>query len=160
MPLLLRGLNLPDNELRVGVIDTLIATTDPHSKDNELVSKYAGSLVIVMLKNAKAKDMSSPVRKKWGRTAGKVIKLCFIRPLGFPRCDTLAYCRAWFGTISCIPRRLRSSVSSPRVWTIRGGRLGTKLFTLEPNGEVYTRVHLYTVGTLNSTRFPRFQYTG
>lgn len=61
MPLLLRGLNLPDNEIRAGVIDTLITTTDPGSKDNELVSKYAGSLVSIMLKNAKAKDMPSPV---------------------------------------------------------------------------------------------------
>jgi len=60
MPLLLRGLSLPDNEIRAGIIDTLIATTDP--KDNELVSKYASSLVTVMLKNAKAEDMPSPVR--------------------------------------------------------------------------------------------------
>jgi len=61
MPLLLRGLNLPDDEIRAGVIDTLIATTDPNGKDNELVSKYASSLVAVMLKNAKAEDMPSPV---------------------------------------------------------------------------------------------------
>jgi len=63
MPLLLRGLNLPDNEIRVGVIDTLTATTDPNSKDNELVSKYASELVTVMLKNAKAEDMPSSVCK-------------------------------------------------------------------------------------------------
>jgi len=61
MPLLLRGLSLPDNEIRAGIIDTLIATTDPKSKDNDLVSEYASSLVAVMLKNAKAKDMPSPV---------------------------------------------------------------------------------------------------
>ena len=66
MPLLLRGLSLPDDEIRAGVIDTLIATTDPDSKDNELVSKYASSLVTVMLKNAKVKDMPSPVCKEWG----------------------------------------------------------------------------------------------
>lgn len=64
MPLLLRGLSLPDNEIRAGVIDTLIATTDPNSKDNELVSKYASSLVTVMLKNAKAGEMSSSVCEK------------------------------------------------------------------------------------------------
>jgi len=63
MPLLLRGLSLPDNEIRVGVIDTLTATTDPNSKDNELVSKYASELVTVMLKNAKAEDMPSSVCK-------------------------------------------------------------------------------------------------
>ena len=61
MPLLLRGLNLPDNGIRAGVIDTLIATTDPNNKENELISKYAGSLVTVMLKNSKAEDMPSPV---------------------------------------------------------------------------------------------------
>jgi hypothetical protein len=65
MPLLLRGLSLADNEIRAGVIDTLIATTDPNNKDNELVSKYASSLVTVMLKNAKAKDMPSPVCTGW-----------------------------------------------------------------------------------------------
>lgn len=64
MPLLLRGLNLPDNEIRAGVIDTLIATTDPKSKGNELVSKYASSLVTSMLKNAKVEDMPSPVCKE------------------------------------------------------------------------------------------------
>jgi len=63
MPLLLRGLSLSDNEIRAGVIDTLITTTDPNNKDNELVSKYASSLVTVMLKNAKATDMPSPVCK-------------------------------------------------------------------------------------------------
>jgi DNA repair/transcription protein MET18/MMS19 len=63
MPLLLRGLNLPDNEIRAGVIDTLLATTDPNGKDNELVSRYASSLVTAVLKNAKAKDMPSPVCK-------------------------------------------------------------------------------------------------
>ena len=61
MPLLLRGLSLPDNEIRAGVIDTLIATTDLNNKENELVSKYASSLVTLMLENAKAKDMPSPV---------------------------------------------------------------------------------------------------
>ena len=65
MPLLIRGLSLPDNEIRAGIIDTLIATTDPNSKDNELVSKYASSLVAVMLKNAKANDMPSLVRCDW-----------------------------------------------------------------------------------------------
>ena len=64
MPLLLRGLSLPDNEIRAGVIDTLAATTDPNSKDNDLVSKYASSLVTVMLKNAKVKDMPSSVCKQ------------------------------------------------------------------------------------------------
>lgn len=64
MPLLLRGLSLPDNEIRAGVIDTLVATTDPNSKDNDLVSKYASSLVTVMLKNAKVKDMPSSVCKQ------------------------------------------------------------------------------------------------
>jgi len=36
-------------------------------------------------------------------------------------------------------------VSFLRAWMIRGGWLGTKLFMLGPNGEVYTRFHLYSL---------------
>ena len=46
----------------------------------------------------------------------------------------------------CIHRRRRSSVSFLRAWMIRGGRLGTKLYMLGPNGEVYTGFHLYSLG--------------
>ena len=99
MPLLLRGLNLPDNEIRAGVIDTLIATTDPNSNHNELVSKYASSLVTVMLKNSKVKGMPSPVCKVWqpmkrltrsttlGRPSRRLTIHCYLTDRGSVRCS-------------------------------------------------------------------------
>lgn len=120
MPLLLRGLNLPDNEIRAGVIDTLIAATDPDSKDNELVSEYASSLVTVMLKNAKAKDMPSPVRDE-DLGNDKMTNTCFVRLSELLLCDTSPSCQAWFDMIYCIPRRRRLLVSFLHAWTIRGG---------------------------------------
>lgn len=61
MPLLLRGLDLPNDEIRANVIDTLLATADPDSKENSLVSEHATSLVSIMLKNSMVADMPSSV---------------------------------------------------------------------------------------------------
>ena len=62
MPLLLRGLDLPDAEIRVNVIDTLLAVADPTAKNsNDIVSEHASSLVATMLKNGTARDMPSVV---------------------------------------------------------------------------------------------------
>jgi DNA repair/transcription protein MET18/MMS19 len=65
MPLLLRGLDLPNDEIRANVIDTLLATADPEesleSKQNSLVSEHATSLVSIMLKNSMVSDTPSPV---------------------------------------------------------------------------------------------------
>lgn len=61
MPLLLRGLDLPNNEIRANVIDTLLATADTDSKENSLVSEHATSLVSIMLKNSMVAAMSSSV---------------------------------------------------------------------------------------------------
>jgi DNA repair/transcription protein MET18/MMS19 len=62
MPLLLRGLELPNNEIRANVIDTLLATADPESEQNDLVAEHATSLVSVMLKNSRVPEMPSFVR--------------------------------------------------------------------------------------------------
>ncbi|KAI0642252.1 ARM repeat-containing protein [Trametes meyenii] len=52
MPLLLRGLELPDNEIRASVIDTLQAAATSSGKDNSLLAEHASSLVSTMLKNS------------------------------------------------------------------------------------------------------------
>ncbi|OSD04782.1 ARM repeat-containing protein [Trametes coccinea BRFM310] len=61
MPLLLRGLDLPDNEIRASVIDTLQATAASSSKDkdNSLLAEHASSLVSTMLKNSLVSNMPS-----------------------------------------------------------------------------------------------------
>lgn len=62
MPLLLRGLDLPDAEIRANVIDTLLAVADPASKtSNSIVSEHASSLVATMLRNSSVREMPSVV---------------------------------------------------------------------------------------------------
>lgn len=64
MPLLLRGLDLPDAEIRANVIDTLLAVADPAAKsksNGSFVSAHATSLVTTMLKNSMAREMPSVV---------------------------------------------------------------------------------------------------
>lgn len=63
MPLLLRGLNLPDAEIRTNVIDTLLTVADPASKTSgSIVAEHASSLVATMLKNSMVRQMPSVVR--------------------------------------------------------------------------------------------------
>ncbi|EPT02988.1 hypothetical protein FOMPIDRAFT_1142982 [Fomitopsis schrenkii] len=63
MPLLLRGLDLPDYEIRASVIDTLLATAEGSSssatKESSILAEHASSLVSTMLKNSTVKDMPS-----------------------------------------------------------------------------------------------------
>ncbi|KAH9913980.1 ARM repeat-containing protein [Epithele typhae] len=59
MPLLLRGLDLPDNEIRANVIDTLLAAATSGGKDNTVLTGHASNLVTTMLKNSLASQMPS-----------------------------------------------------------------------------------------------------
>ncbi|TFY64928.1 hypothetical protein EVJ58_g2311 [Rhodofomes roseus] len=63
MPLLLRGLDLPDFEIRASVIDTLLATAESSSsskaKENGIIAEHASSLVSTMLRNSMIKEMPS-----------------------------------------------------------------------------------------------------
>lgn len=52
MPLLLRGLDLPDYDIRVNVIQTLLAVADNGSKENSFIAEHASSLVSTMLRNS------------------------------------------------------------------------------------------------------------
>jgi len=59
MPLLLRGLELPDSEIRASIIDTLLATSVGNAATKSVIVEHASSLVSTMLKNSKFKDTSS-----------------------------------------------------------------------------------------------------
>ncbi|EKM50673.1 uncharacterized protein PHACADRAFT_178404 [Phanerochaete carnosa HHB-10118-sp] len=64
MPLLLRGLDLPDAEMRANAINTLLAVADSASAtSNSIVAEHASSLVATLLKNSMVQQMPSvPVR--------------------------------------------------------------------------------------------------
>ncbi|KAI0940934.1 hypothetical protein AcV7_003173 [Taiwanofungus camphoratus] len=59
MPLLLRGLDLPDTEIRANVIDTLLAAAESGNKDSSAASEHASSLVTTMLKNSLVQETPS-----------------------------------------------------------------------------------------------------
>jgi hypothetical protein len=69
MPLLLRGLTLPDPMLRAGVIDTLLSAAQADveaetktAKDGNVVSEHAVSLTNAMLQNSAVAEMPDMVR--------------------------------------------------------------------------------------------------
>jgi DNA repair/transcription protein MET18/MMS19 len=69
MPLLLRGLSLPDPTLRAGVIDTLLSAAQADveaesktSKEENIVSEHAVSLTNAMLENSAVAKMPDVVR--------------------------------------------------------------------------------------------------
>ena len=65
MPLLLRGLDLPDSNMRIDVIETLQSAAQDMATFGETVqasvSEHAPSLVTAMLKNSRAQEQSSSV---------------------------------------------------------------------------------------------------
>jgi DNA repair/transcription protein MET18/MMS19 len=63
MPLLLRGLDLPDVNMRIDVIETLQSATHATSGEpvQTAVSEHAPSLVTAMLKNSRVQEQSSNV---------------------------------------------------------------------------------------------------
>ena len=68
MPLLLRGLSLPDPTLRAGVIDTLLsaalADVEAGAKtEGNIITEHASSLTSIMLKNCAASDMADTVSR-------------------------------------------------------------------------------------------------
>jgi len=62
IPLLLRGLDLPDVDIRGNVIETLIAVAEDESPEKNIVSEHSATLVNLMLKNSKVEETSSVVR--------------------------------------------------------------------------------------------------
>ncbi|KAJ3862033.1 ARM repeat-containing protein [Lentinula novae-zelandiae] len=57
IPLLVRGLDLPDHDIRCQVIDTFLAVSEGDSPD--IVSDHAPSLITTMLKNSSVENMPS-----------------------------------------------------------------------------------------------------
>jgi hypothetical protein len=60
MPLLLRGLDLPESEIRASIIDTLYSSASGGSQQ-PIVAEHASTLVSGMLKNCHAAQMPSMV---------------------------------------------------------------------------------------------------
>ncbi|KIY65117.1 ARM repeat-containing protein [Cylindrobasidium torrendii FP15055 ss-10] len=57
IPLLLRGVDLPDDEIRANVIDTFLAAADGDTPEKSLISAHATSLVTKMLKYSRVVEM-------------------------------------------------------------------------------------------------------
>ncbi|TFK26217.1 ARM repeat-containing protein [Coprinopsis marcescibilis] len=60
VPLLIRGLELPDPQIRNNVIETFLAAAEGDSPEKSLISEHASTLVSAMLRNCMASDMPSP----------------------------------------------------------------------------------------------------
>ena|SRR6266702_46428 len=68
MPLLLRGLSLPDPTLRAGVIDTLLSAAQADieagaktATEGNVITEHASSLANIMLQNCAASEMTDTV---------------------------------------------------------------------------------------------------
>jgi DNA repair/transcription protein MET18/MMS19 len=61
MPLLLRGLDLPEPEIRASIIDTLHSSAAGGSQQ-PIVAEHAPTLIAAMLTNSRAATMPSSVR--------------------------------------------------------------------------------------------------
>jgi len=61
VPLLLRGLELPDYTIRANVIDTLASAAEGDAPDESLIANHSSSLVTTMLKNSLASQTPSVV---------------------------------------------------------------------------------------------------
>ncbi|GLB41862.1 putative RNAPII transcription regulator C-terminal [Lyophyllum shimeji] len=59
MPLVLRGLELPDFDIRADVIDTLLAAAEGDVAAQNLVTEHTSTLVTAMLKNSMVNEMPS-----------------------------------------------------------------------------------------------------
>jgi DNA repair/transcription protein MET18/MMS19 len=68
MPLLIRGLEVPDADVRANVIETLHASASAKEKDNDndtgrnVFAEHTSTLVSAMIKNSDFKKMHSVVR--------------------------------------------------------------------------------------------------
>lgn len=75
MPFLLRGIDLPEAEMKIGVIETLISVAEEESgrpalagqsggagqNQKDVISEHAGTIVTNLLKNIEARENPSTV---------------------------------------------------------------------------------------------------
>lgn len=62
MPYLLRGLELPEEDMRVNVINTLISVVEEESAgEADIISEHATTIITTLLKNADHNVTTSPV---------------------------------------------------------------------------------------------------
>lgn len=64
MPLLLRGIDLPEEDMRANVINTLISVAEEESAgEADIISEHSTTIIASLLKNADFRTTSSPVRR-------------------------------------------------------------------------------------------------
>lgn len=61
MPLLLRGLDLPDVEMRVNVVETLLKVSRDETREPGIITEHASTIVTALLKNCVPGPVSSTV---------------------------------------------------------------------------------------------------
>ena len=61
MPLLIRGFDIADSDIRADIIDALTAVTEDNTVDQSVISEHVSSLATAMLKNCTAAETSSTV---------------------------------------------------------------------------------------------------
>lgn len=61
LPLLLRGLDLPESDIRASIIDTLYASATVGGSEQKIITEHASTLVSAMLKNCLVEHMPSHV---------------------------------------------------------------------------------------------------
>ncbi|KAG7093965.1 hypothetical protein E1B28_007596 [Marasmius oreades] len=85
IPLLIRGLGLPDYNIRCQVIETLLAVAEEGSSDENVIPEHAPSLVTTMLKNSTVREMPSPnvriTALKYLGVLPKVVRYDILHPL-------------------------------------------------------------------------------
>lgn len=75
MPLLLRGLELPDANIRADVIETLVAAIGSEATEQQSISEHASTLVSTMLKNCIVTEVSSTV-SSYLLVREKILRMC------------------------------------------------------------------------------------
>jgi DNA repair/transcription protein MET18/MMS19 len=61
MPLLIRGLDLPDHDIQANIINTLADATEGNPEESSIMAEHASTLVSTMLKNTMFHEMPSVV---------------------------------------------------------------------------------------------------
>jgi len=101
IPFLLRGLELPDAEIRADAIAIFIATAEGESLEKPMISEYSSTLVNLMLKNSRIDDM--PL------VSVRILALQYLAILpGIVRYDVLHPCK------SLVLRELNKALDDPK----------------------------------------------
>ena len=146
MPLLLRGLTLPDPTLRAGVIDTLLSAAQADieaetmtAKEGNVISEHAVSLSNAMLQNSVVAEMPDTVRASIAVLSPSLSTclpffMSWNRGCALVRSSTSRYFRRLCGMVFSTRRRWWCYASSQKRWMILSVWCVRKLSTRGPSG--------------------------